>query len=109
VLGGLLVLAVVGSFLPLPPGRRSLLFLCLFLTPVLSHLPGYGVCLRGLGFFVRGVVVALEGPAPLVYTRSWSSGCAHQSVGLPRSSFRLGALSVVLEVHTLVGMVGLLA
>ena len=99
------MLAAVGGLLPLLLGRRFLLFLCPFQTPQLSRLPGYGVHLMGLGFFVEVGVGVSVGAALLVYTRSWSGGCVRQNVGLLRNSFFLGVSFVMLGVHTLVGMV----
>jgi len=65
--------------------------------------------LMGPGSFIGVAVVFLVGAALLVHIRSWFGGCVRQSVGLPRNLFRQEVLSVVLEVHTLVGIAGLLA
>ena len=102
------MLVVVGGCLLLLLGQRSLLYPCLFLTPQPSHLPGYAAHLKGLGCFVRVVVVALVGIALPVHIQSYFGGCVHQNVGLPQNSLRLEVLSVVLEAYTLMDTVGLL-
>jgi len=103
------VLVVVGRCLLLLLGQRSLLYPSLFLTPQPTRLLGCEAPLRGLESFVWVVAGVLVGVALPVGIRSWFGMCVRQSIVVPRSSFCLEVLSVVLGVRTLVDMVGLLA
>jgi len=67
------------------------------------------VHLSGPESFIRVAIVVLVDTALLVHIRSWFGEYVRQSIGLPQTSFSQEVVSVVLEVHTLVGMAGLLA